>query len=88
MSVPFPAVYERDRNVRAVISVAAAVIASVMLVVAAHGQTSDSSRGPTPTPSQPSPQGNTGPLTTGSGGTDAASPQGETPPRMQADPKK
>jgi hypothetical protein len=33
--------------------------------------------------SQPSPQGPTGPLTTGSGGTTAASPQGGTPPNMQ-----
>jgi hypothetical protein len=33
--------------------------------------------------SQPSPQGPTGPLTTGSGGLTAASPQGGTPPNMQ-----
>jgi hypothetical protein len=32
---------------------------------------------------QPSPQGTTGPITTGSGGTTAASPQGGTPPNMQ-----
>jgi hypothetical protein len=32
---------------------------------------------------QPSPQGPTGPLTTGSGGVTAASPQGGTPPNMQ-----
>jgi hypothetical protein len=32
---------------------------------------------------QPSPQGPTGPLTTGSGGTTPASPQGGTPPNMQ-----
>jgi hypothetical protein len=32
---------------------------------------------------QPSPQGPTGPLTTGTGGTTAASPQGGTPPNMQ-----
>src|ERR1700722_11627974 len=32
---------------------------------------------------QPSPQGPTGPLTTGSGGGTAASPQGGTPPNMQ-----
>jgi hypothetical protein len=36
--------------------------------------------------SQPSPQGPTGPLTTGSSGTTAASPQGGTPPNMQANP--
>jgi hypothetical protein len=32
---------------------------------------------------QPSPQGPTGPITTGSGGATAASPQGGTPPNMQ-----
>jgi hypothetical protein len=36
---------------------------------------------------QPSPQGPTGPITTGSGGTTAASPQGGTPPNMQPAPK-
>jgi hypothetical protein len=35
----------------------------------------------------PSPQGPTGPLTTGSGGTTAASPQGGTPPNMQPVPE-
>ena len=33
------------------------------------------------------PQGQTGPLSTGSGGAPAASPQGETPPAMQAAPE-
>jgi hypothetical protein len=33
--------------------------------------------------SQPSPQGPTGPLTTGSGGVTPANPQGGTPPNMQ-----
>lgn len=32
------------------------------------------------------PQGRTGPLTTGSGGAPASSPQGETPPNMQSNP--
>jgi hypothetical protein len=32
---------------------------------------------------QPSPQGPTGPLTTGSGGVTPANPQGGTPPNMQ-----
>jgi hypothetical protein len=36
---------------------------------------------------QSQPQGSPGPLTTGSGGTTAASPQGGTPAGMQADPK-
>jgi hypothetical protein len=35
---------------------------------------------------QPSPQGPTGPLTTGSGGQTAASPQGGTPPNMHPQP--
>jgi hypothetical protein len=33
------------------------------------------------------PQGWTGPITTGTGGAPATSPQGETPPRMQAAPE-
>lgn len=33
------------------------------------------------------PQGWTGPITTGSGGTSAASPQGQSPPGMQAAPE-
>jgi hypothetical protein len=36
---------------------------------------------------QPSPQGPTGPLTTGSGGQTAASPQGGTPPNMHPVPE-
>jgi hypothetical protein len=36
---------------------------------------------------QSQPQGAAGPLTTGSGGTTAASPQGGTPPNMQAGPE-
>jgi hypothetical protein len=36
---------------------------------------------------QSQPQGSPGPLTTGSGGTTAASPQGGTPAGMQAVPK-
>jgi hypothetical protein len=32
------------------------------------------------------PQGWTGPITTGTGGTSAASPQGQSPPGMQAAP--
>jgi hypothetical protein len=37
--------------------------------------------------SQSQPQGNTGPLNTGSGGAPASSPQGETPPGMQSAPQ-
>jgi hypothetical protein len=36
---------------------------------------------------QSQPQGPSGPLTTGTGGTTAASPQGGTPPGMQVAPK-
>jgi hypothetical protein len=36
---------------------------------------------------QDQPQGSTGPLTTGTGGTTAANPQGGTPPNMQAAPE-
>lgn len=38
------------------------------------------------TQGQMQPQGPTGPINTGSGGAPAASPQGETPPGMQAAP--
>ena len=41
---------------------------------------------PDDTKGQLQPQGWTGPLTTGSGGTSAASPQGQSPPNMQAAP--
>src|ERR1700692_1068754 len=48
------------------------------------------SEGPTTFPDhnkeQLQPQGWTGPITTGSGGTPAASPQGQSPPGMQAAP--
>lgn len=37
--------------------------------------------------SQTQPQGPTGPITTGSGGAPAESPQGETPPSMQSAPQ-
>jgi hypothetical protein len=36
---------------------------------------------------QKQPQGWTGPITTGSGGAPAESPQGQTPPNMQAAPE-
>ena len=36
---------------------------------------------------QPTPQGQSGPLNTTSGGAPAASPQGQTPPGMQAAPE-
>ena len=39
-----------------------------------------------PTVGQTQPQGTTGPLETGTGGAPAGSPQGQTPPNMQAAP--
>jgi hypothetical protein len=60
---------------------AIAVICSMSLVQAQTGAASDAqARGK----QQPSPQGPTGPLNTGSGGAPPESPQGETPPNMQA----
>jgi hypothetical protein len=38
-------------------------------------------------PAQPQPQGQTGPTNTTSGGAPASSPQGDSPPGMQPDPK-
>ena len=43
--------------------------------------------GPASAQNQPSPQGATGPINTTTGGAPASSPQGETPPGMQAAPK-
>jgi len=37
-------------------------------------------------PTQPQPQGHPGSINTASGGTPASSPQGDSPPGMQADP--
>ncbi len=51
---------------------------------------SDQSTGRTVTPQdkgQKQPQGWTGPLTTGSGGSPPESPQGQSPPNMQAAPE-
>jgi hypothetical protein len=59
------------------VAMALAASAVAFFVIAA-------SEPPDTTPAQPSPQGNTGPLSTGAGGTPPNSPQGETPPNMQA----
>ena len=59
---------------------AGAVIAAA--VCAAQAQTTTDPQ--KPGQAQPSPQGPTGPLNTGAGGTPPESPQGETPPDMQA----
>ena len=77
-------------------STAAAHIAIVTIclvsgAIFARAQTADSnSTGTTISPGTNGvrqPQGQTGPLSTGSGGAPAASPQGETPPAMQAAPE-
>jgi hypothetical protein len=71
-------------------------LASLAGLTAAQAQTdnktpsaSEQSTGRTVAPEtngQRQPQGNTGPINTTSGGAPAASPQGETPPGMQAAP--
>jgi len=43
--------------------------------------------GPDENKGQPQPQGAPGPITTGSGGSTAANPQGGTPPNMQVGPE-
>ena len=60
---------------------AAAMVWGVSLAYAQTGPVSDPQKH---TQTQPSPQGQTGPLDPGSGGATPASPQGETPPDMQA----
>jgi hypothetical protein len=58
----------------------AACIATVVSAGAGHAQTDPQKQ----TRIQPSPQGQTGPLNTGAGGAPPETPQGETPPNMQA----
>lgn len=71
-----------------IVLVAICLVSSASLV---RAQTADSnSTGTTISPGTngvKQPQGSTGPLSTGSGGAPAASPQGETPPAMQAAPE-
>ena len=61
----------------------AACLVSAALLCAAQAQTATD---PQKQATEPSPQGQTGPLNTGSGGAPAESPQGETPPNMQSAP--
>lgn len=70
----------------------APLLAAIVLVLFATGmaQAQNSGSGTTQSPTTDGasqPQGSTGPVTTGSGGAPAASPQGETPPNMQAAPE-
>jgi hypothetical protein len=66
------------------VAAAAATIAIVSAMSIAQAQTGGASGSQAQGQQQPSPQGGTGPITTGSGGTPPNSPQGETPPNMQA----
>ena len=75
----------------------ACLTAVAALAAPAQAQTSDTatdksgySTGRTQTPEtvgEKQPQGNTGPIDTGSGGAPAESPQGQSPPGMQAAPE-
>jgi hypothetical protein len=68
---------------------AAALIASCLGEIA-QAQNSPNSTGTTTSPSTDGvkqPQGWTGPLETGSGGAPPSSPQGQSPPNMQAAPE-
>src|SRR5262245_30369727 len=75
--------------------IACLVCANILASASARAQNApadkpDSSTGQTQTPEtkgQKQPQGWTGPTNTGVGGAPAASPQGQTPPGMQAAPE-
>jgi hypothetical protein len=77
----------------AIIALCLAFIASAAFAQSKPGdpaKDSEHSTGRTVTPEtkgQAQPQGNTGPTVTKSGGAPAASPQGQTPPGMQAAPE-
>jgi hypothetical protein len=57
------------------------------MTASADGAVPDRGTPITQTQSQSSPQGPTGPIDTTSGGAPASSPQGDTPPGMQAAPQ-
>jgi hypothetical protein len=59
-------------------------IATAFIVAVSTAQAQTATDPQKPSQAQPSPQGKTGPLNTGAGGTPPESPQGETPPNMQA----
>jgi hypothetical protein len=83
----------RDRagiTVLANLAVAAAFLAATLAAQAQatrdRPEKSEPAASSAPRAGQGSPQGQTGPIDTGSGGAPAASPQGETPPGMQSNP--
>jgi hypothetical protein len=67
-------------------SVASAQTQSEQKQPADSQHSTDRALSPDENKGQLQPQGWTGPITTGSGGTPAANPQGESPPGMQAAP--
>lgn len=65
-----------------------AVVVAFDGALAQSGKTgSPAAQTPAEEKGQPQPQGWTGPITTGSGGAAAESPQGQSPPGMQAAPE-
>jgi hypothetical protein len=71
-----------------IVALTAAFILSASTSVFAQSKQTDQSTNANPSGSVMQPQGKTGPINTMSGGgAPASSPQGETPPGMQAAPK-
>jgi hypothetical protein len=86
---------EGNQFMRVVLAIAYSIF-SIASAVAQGNQTTDRIKGESPHSTgrtyvapqgQTQPQGNTGPLETASGGAPAESPQGQTPPGMQAAPE-
>lgn len=78
------------RAMTALLLVLGGAIASAQTPATQPGADSSHSTGRTVSPDtkgQPQPQGPTGPINTTSGGAPAESPQGQTPPGMQAAPE-
>jgi hypothetical protein len=58
--------------------------ACLVMAASVCGAQAQTATDPQKQATEPSPQGQTGPLNTGAGGAPPSSPQGETPPDMQA----
>ncbi len=72
------------------LSIVTVAVIGLLVPDVATAQTAPDSTGATTSPSTKGakqPQGWTGPLDTGSGGAPASSPQGQSPPNMQAAPE-